>query len=236
MIIYRKPYDIWIEDNFLSDSELGIIEDAWPSLNSELWYRERGYINEKKNKLEQGMMGISDLSVLKEDFRNLVEGFHSEDFNEKIKSIFSIKDDMVVDDTFRWTGLRMMLPDSFQLIHSDARRHPENKLRKEFTCLFYLNRNWKSSDKGCLEAWDDSMQKSLEIEPLYNRLVVFRNTDTSYHGVPKVNKLRKMITWSILVDGESINRTKAQFVARPGVDDDEINEIGWYRSKVGDKK
>tara|TARA_Y100000034_G_scaffold135871_1_gene209530 strand:- start:1707 stop:1934 length:228 start_codon:yes stop_codon:yes gene_type:complete len=70
MIIYKEPYDIWIEDDFLSDSELGIIEDAWPSLNSELWHRGHEYINEKKNPLKGHSDGTKMIDF--DMFRNIM--------------------------------------------------------------------------------------------------------------------------------------------------------------------
>ena len=136
----------------------------------------------------------------------------------------------------RWSGLRVMEPNSYQLIHSDARQHPNNILTKELTCLFYLNENYeKESHEGCLEIWDDTMTKRThEIEPLDNRLVIFVNSETSYHGVPKVLKDRKAITFSIMSKNKSSSRNKALFVARP-TDSDEISNLGKERSEIKDK-
>ena len=229
----RKPYDIWWIDNFLSKRQLDIVESEWPSLDSNLWYRGHETIDGKDNLLEKKMLGISDLTLLSDEIRKLIEYFHADKCTEKIKNIFNIDEDLVSDSTFRWSGLRVMLPGAFQLIHSDARRNPINGMRKELTCLLYFNKDWKKEDEGCLEIWDDSMKKQYEIEPIYNRLVVFRNSDTSYHGVPVVNKYRKAITWSILKEGNSTDRSKALFVARPN-DSKKINELGKLRANIKD--
>ena len=72
----------------------------------------------------------------------------------------------------------------------------------------------------------------LEIEPIDNRLVLFRNSDKSYHGVPAVKKERKAITWSISSElSTTSERKKALFVARP-FDDPEVAKIGLERSLV----
>mgnify|MGYP001399693927 CR=1 FL=1 len=230
----KRPYDVWWVDDFLSEKQLDIIETGWPSTESNLWYHGHKTINGKHNPLEKNMLGISDLSLLSDELRELIEYFHTDDCTTNIKNIFDIDDELVSDYTFRWSGIRVMLPGAFQLIHSDARRNPFNGMRKELTCLLYFNKNWKREDEGCLEIWSDSMEKRYEIEPVYNRLVVFRNSDTSYHGVPKVNKIRRMLSWSILSDSESTDRTKAQFLARPNVDHEDINSIGLERSKIED--
>ena len=230
----KNPYDVWWIDDFLSEEQLNIIETNWPSPESNLWYHGHKTINGKNNPLEKNMLGISDLSLLSNELKELIEYFHTDECTKNIKNIFDIDGELVSDYTFRWSGLRVMLPGAFQLIHSDARRNPFNGMRKELTCLLYFNKDWKKEDEGCLEIWDDSMKKQYELEPIYNRLVVFRNSDTSYHGVPKVNKIRKMLSWSILSDSESTDRTKARFLARPNIDHEDINIIGLERSKVED--
>ena len=103
--------------------------------------------------------------------------------------------------------------------------------------MLYLNSGYsRKNDKGCLEIWNDEMDCCLhEIEPLCNRLVFFRNSDTSYHGVPTVLSRRIAITWSIMskLKHQGSDRNKAFFIARPE-DDDEINILGLERSKIKD--
>ena len=72
-----------------------------------------------------------------------------------------------------------------------------------------------------------------KIEPINNRLVIFLNTDTSYHGVPEVNFERKAILWSILKNAKTNNRSKALFVSRPE-DSDEISKLGKKRANIKD--
>ena len=62
------------------------------------------------------------------------------------------------------------------------------------------------------------------------RMTVFVNSDTSYHGVPKVLAERRAITFSVLADGAGSERSKALFVARP-TDGDDVREQGIKRSR-----
>ena len=71
-----------------------------------------------------------------------------------------------------------------------------------------------------------------KIEPIDNRLVLFQNTDKSYHGVPSVNAERKSITWSIASKlSATSERKKALFVKRPN-DNQSIEDLGLERSLV----
>ena len=63
-----------------------------------------------------------------------------------------------------------------------------------------MNKYWKESDTGYLELWNNDMTKCVEkIEPLFNRVILFECTKTSYHGVPEVNENRKSFTQVIFI-------------------------------------
>ena len=83
--------------------------------------------------------------------------------------------------------------------------------------------------------WNDDMTQMIhEVEPIHNRMVIFLNTDKSYHGVPVTKSNRKMITYSLLKEREGTERYKALFVARPD-DDPVVAELGLERLKIKDK-
>lgn len=230
------PYDVWVIDNFLKEEVLQNIIKSWPSSDDESWHRGHSMIDGKDNILEQGMRGISKTKKMPEYIAKIVDYLHSEDFTNRIGKLLEIKD-LYPDKVMRWSGMRVMLPNSFQLIHSDARKSPETGLRKEITCLLYFNENYdKSKDEGCLEIWTDDMNTCThEIEPISNRLVAFLNSDTSFHGVPTVKFERKAITFSILKNRDTTKRSKALFVAKPN-DSEEVKLEGIKRSQINDAK
>jgi len=64
-------------------------------------------------------------------------------------------------------------------------------------------------------------------------MVIFVNSETSYHGVPKVLKERKAITFSVMSKNNSSTRNKALFVPRPE-DSDDVKLLGVERAKITD--
>ena len=232
-IIY--PYEIYVIDNIMDENILNRIKQSWLNIEENMWHTGYGDVNGKKNILEEGMMAISDVNKMPLYLQEILKYFHSDIFTKTISEITKIGD-LIPDETMRWSGLRTMKPNSYQLIHSDARQHPNNILTKELTCLFYLNDDYdKKSHEGCLEVWDDNMDKRIhEIEPLNNRMVIFVNSETSYHGVPKVLKERKAITFSIMSSNKTSTRNKSLFVARP-TDSAEISDLGKERAEIKDK-
>jgi len=218
------PYPIWIFDNFFDSNIIKKINKKWPSLDSNIWHHGYEEINGKHNVLERKMLAISDINDVPNFIAKFLRYVHSDELTDEISKITNIND-LITDSSMRWSGLRTMLPNSFQAIHSDARKHPENGLRKELTCMLYLNEN-----QGYLEIWNDDMSECVhKIKPVKNRLVIFLNSDTSYHGVPNVKEVRKAITWSILKDEQSSDRTKALFKNRP---DDNFGDLIEKRVKI----
>lgn len=229
---YFKPYPIWVIDNFLKPEVINDILSSWIPISDDRWHDEYSMIQGEKNIVENGMKSISDMSLMPELIRETLNKFHSNEFTDYISELTKLQN-LVPDTTSRWSGMRTMLPDSYQLIHSDARSNPVTGLRKELTCLLYLNPNYnREKDEGCLEIWhDDMIGKALEIEPILNRFVIFYNTNKSYHGVPLVKSERKMITFSIMADVPDSGRTKALFVPRSS-DSEEVAEQGLKRSQI----
>ena len=75
------------------------------------------------------------------------------------------------------------------------------------------------------------------VEPIFNRVVIFDNTETSYHGVPVCNGNRKSYLMSLLrdIDNPAEVRPKALFVKRPYEEDGEmIDKLSKIRSELND--
>lgn len=232
VVLYRSPYPLWVIDNFLKPEAIDKILSNWVPVTDSAWHDEYSMIEGEKNIVEKGMKSLSDFSKMPDVIRELLIEFHSDEFTDYISKLTKIPD-LVSDVTMRWSGMRTMLPDSYQLIHSDARSNSTTGLRKELTCLLYLNTNYnRQNDEGCLEIWNDDMTgKALDIEPILNRFVIFYNTDKSYHGVPIVKSERKMITFSIMANQSNSDRSKALFVPRP-FDSEKVAVQGLKRSQL----
>lgn len=230
--VIEEPYLVWVFDNFLSEDVYTSVLSNWPKDEDVKWHGVRGNIENEVNILEQGMMSY-DIKDTDGFMSKFLHHLHSEEFTQELSQLTNM-DGLVPDKHMRWSGIRTMLSGGFQAVHSDARVSPDSGLRKELTCLIYFNEDWSADDTGTFEIWNDDMTECThKIDPIANRLVVFLNSETSYHGVPDVKKERRSVTWSVLKDGESSERSKALFVSRPQ-DGDEISELGKKRAQVTD--
>lgn len=231
----NDPFPLWIIDNFLDETQADQAMENWPN-EPKLWHSGHKSIKGKKNILEHGMRFLNK-DLTPNFYLNLIYKMNSPQTLSYYEKLTGIKG-LIADEAFRWSGLRELIPGGYQLIHSDARQHPETGYTKTLTHLLYLNdTNYeKEKHEGCLEIWSDDMSKKChEIEPLHNRMVIFLNSPTSYHGVPKNNIHRKIITFSTITSTKTHERSKALFVARKGIDSPEIEEIGKQRADVEDR-
>lgn len=235
-----KPYRYVVIDNFFREDIANQLSESYPSLSDKRWYKFRDKIGDIKNVLEQGMYGISNSEDMPLNWLKILLVLNDGLFCDILNKITNI-DDILPDnhnDIGQWTGLRMMDKGSYQIIHSDARLHPHLKLEKKLTIVGYMNKTWNVEDRGYLELWNNEMTDCVEkVEPLFNRVILFENTKTSYHGVPEVNSYRKSFLLSYLKDTKDFKETrpKALFVKRPYEKDSElIDKIAELRSNLDD--
>ena len=232
-----KPFPYVIIDDFFNKDLLLKVSKDFPDIRSNKWFRFRDKIGEFENIFESGMNAISKPENMPALCRSFLYNLNSLNFCKVLEEITGIKD-IQPDTHWHYTGLRINTPGSHQLIHSDALFHPHLKKRKILTCMIYLTKDWNKKDEGCLEIWDNQMEKCVhKIAPKFNRVVVFKNTATSYHGVTKNNHSRKAITMSYLLNEYDEKRYRALFVKRP--EDKNLldfDKIADRRSKLNDTK
>lgn len=236
----NKPYPYIIIDNFFIDKVSKKFSNSYPELEDSRWYHFRNAIHGKKNVFEQGMMGISNPTDLPPYALSIITSLNSPEFLDILNKITGI-DNLVLDThngIGQWAGIRAMKPGAYQSIHSDARLHSHLGIEKKITLVGYLNDDWKESDKGYTEIWDNSMNKCVDkVAPLFNRVLIFQNTDKSYHGVPEVNNFRKTFLTSYLrkTPGFKETRPKAQFMKRPNESNIELwDELSNLRANLKD--
>jgi hypothetical protein len=96
-------------------------------------------------------------------------------------------------------------------VHIDYNEHPGRKWKRNLNLLLYLNENWKSEWEGNLEFWDeDSLKKQIEVEPIFNRAVIFSIEDAPHgHPIPlntPENVYRYSLALYYFTDEEITNR------------------------------
>ena len=130
--------------------------------------------------------------------------------------------------------------------HLDYKVHPKLGYERIFSLLLYLSSDWDKKFGGHLELYGGNEEtpnysNPIEVEPIFNRLVLFECTHTSWHAVSSVHApdgfVRKVIGLFYLKDtGMDKGNSKARYAPRENqINDDEISEIIRIRETVGCK-
>jgi hypothetical protein len=78
-------------------------------------------------------------------------------------------------------------------VHLDRQIHKKIPTwKRELTVIVYLNKYWDEGWGGNLELWGDpdfstrTLRKRYKsISPMFNRMILFQNTENSFHGFPQ---------------------------------------------------
>ncbi len=92
---------------------------------------------------------------------------------------------LLSDPHLRGGGLHEIRGGLFLGVHADFNVHKRLKVYRRLNLLIYLNKNWDPAWGGSLELWDNGGQACVrQIEPVFNRAVLFDTSNFSYHGHP----------------------------------------------------
>ena len=181
-----KPFPYIVIDNFLSEPILNIVLDEFNK--NENWaydtvkWTEPYQVNkfywphdiETANNMPNTLPVISALV-------NYLNSPVMLKFLEELTGI----DNLVSDDLLMGGGLHKINSGGKLAIHRDYNVHPVKKIYRRLNLLIYLNKDWKSEWEGNLQLWDKDMTKiEANIEPIFNRVVIFTISDNSLHGHP----------------------------------------------------
>ena len=82
-------------------------------------------------------------------------------------------------------GVHLIRPGGRLNIHTDFPFHPQLRIWRKINVLVYLNEDWLDEWEGKLELWPPDLSRCAKsISPIFNRMVIFRTDNVSFHGHP----------------------------------------------------
>lgn len=178
-----EPFNHIIIDNFVDtpylDEILDEVKGYEKMLDNEYNTRANDYIVESKK------IGVSDYNMFGPKLKNFIDLTRNKEMIHFIEQITGIED-IQYDVLLTGGGLHRTTTGGRLAIHADFNIHPFTQKHRRVNALLYLNKDWKPEYNGELELWDKNMSNCcVSVPPIFNRLVVFRVTDTAFHGHPK---------------------------------------------------
>ena len=175
------PFPYVVIDSFLPPEVATACARAFPLPGSEKWIHY-AHLNSSK-------WGMTDLEQMPDELRSVTVALNSPRFTSALSTLSGVPD-VEADPELSGGGLHVTRNGGFLNVHSDFVSHPSNRSwRRQLNLLLYLTEDWQEQWGGQLELWDVEMKRAVhQVVPVFNRCVIFRTSETSYHGVP--NPLR----------------------------------------------
>ncbi len=172
-----EPFPHIVFDDFFKPSILKSILEEFPQLSSktDIHYKnpnESKFASNKELRFGEGT-------------RAFLHYLNSQPFLEFLQDLTGIKETLIPDPYFEGGGLHQIKKGGYLKLHVDFHRHRTMNLDRRLNVLVYLNEDWDDSYGGFFELWDNNMENCVsKIAPLFNRLVIFSTTGSSWHGHP----------------------------------------------------
>lgn len=169
-----KPYEHVIIDNFLNSEYADKLHELFPTPDSS-WY-------EYKNPIEV-KYAYDKIDLLPLELKNYFYYLSAPKFIEIMKKITLI-DDLEYDEYLHGAGLHAHPRYGRLGIHLDYEKHPYTNKERRLNIILYLSKDWDSEWNGCTELWDCDATKCVsKSEIKFNRAILFKTNDISWHGL-----------------------------------------------------
>jgi hypothetical protein len=178
-----RPFPHFVVENFLDEPFSRKLFREFPSFDRDKATDEHGRTGGKAVR--------EDLSQVGPSYAELDRLFSSRKFLEWMSHATEIPG-LLYDPAYVGGGTHENLPGQDLSVHIDFNYHPTEGWHRRLNALLYLNPEWEESWGGALELWKNpwdapSKNEIRKIAPVWNRLVVFGTSETSWHGFEKVS-------------------------------------------------
>lgn len=176
---FETPFKHLIIDNFFNDKIADHCFNNFPSLDSEIW--------DKTNDPEIEVKMRSKFSSEFDFPDGIIDAVRILNSSYMLKAMAEKLDipKLMPDPYFSGGGLNVTVSGGLLDVHVDGNYHDASGLNRRVNAILYLNPRWEKNWGGEFGIYDNKGEVCLkEVEPLYNRLVIFDTHDYSFHGLP----------------------------------------------------
>jgi Rps23 Pro-64 3,4-dihydroxylase Tpa1-like proline 4-hydroxylase/glycosyltransferase involved in cell wall biosynthesis len=182
---YRQaqPFPHIVIDDFLPPSLLNGVIDDFKNYNNWGWDNSNYSKDHQVKKFFSPWNNDGD-TTLPINTKLILNYFNSPDVISMLEELTGIKD-LIADPTLLGGGMHKIDSGGKLSIHADSRKHAINGNYRRLNLLVYLNKDWNKEWGGSLQLWDKDMTTMVQdIQPLFNRVVIFNTGADTYHGHP----------------------------------------------------
>jgi Rps23 Pro-64 3,4-dihydroxylase Tpa1-like proline 4-hydroxylase len=217
-----KPFEHIVIDNFLNDTYAHKLFNNFPE-NYDNWYKYENPIEVKYT--------YDNIEELEESMNKYFYYLSSQPMIDIFRKLTNIED-LTFDEYLHGAGLHCHPRYGRLSIHLDYEKHPVTNKERRLNIILFLSKNWNSEWNGQNELWNKEASNCVvKTEIKFNRAIVFKTNDISWHGLPKPiicpeNEYRKSLAFyyvSPLQSMKTIYRNKAKYVTTDEKNKNDIN-------------
>ena len=182
------PFDHCVIDNFFNKIIAEELENEFPNFNSEIWHTYNNALEVKKT--------CNNWNVFPPVTYKAFNYLNSDVFLKTLRSVILKNKKLFTDIGLNGGGWHIHSQGGKLNTHLDYSLHPKLGLQRKLNLIVYLNSNWKKEWDGNLGLWSNESDKKpgclvKQIEPRFNRAILFDTTQNSWHGLPSPLKCPK---------------------------------------------
>jgi Rps23 Pro-64 3,4-dihydroxylase Tpa1-like proline 4-hydroxylase len=216
------PFEHIVIDNFLNDTYANTLHDLFPE-KFDNWYTYENPIEVKYT--------YDDIDKIELPTKNYFYYLSSNTMIDIFRKLTNIHD-LTFDEYLHGAGLHCH-PNYGRLnVHLDYEKHPITNKERRLNIILFLTKNWNQEWNGQNELWDKDVQKCVvKTDIIFNRAIIFKTNDISWHGLHSPikcpeNIFRKSLAYYYVSPLQLIKteyRNKAKYVITNETDKHNIN-------------
>tara|TARA_B100000927_G_C16350953_1_gene423254 strand:- start:40 stop:798 length:759 start_codon:yes stop_codon:yes gene_type:complete len=234
--IINKYFKIYIFDNFLEKKIAKKISKSFFPYSSNIYLSYENPAELKKT--------CNDWNSFPKEVYEFYHSVNSNNFSEWIKDLTDLN--INLDIGLHGGGMHIHKKGGYLNPHVDYLLHPKIKQIRKYNLILYIDENYKKEYGGNLGFWlnkNGKLKLEYEIEPLFNRMVLF-DTENVLHGLsnkfqPKKKCFRKSLAAYYTIEKNIQNnnlRQRAKFFPRENQKIKEFEEFSKKRSNKSNFK
>lgn len=177
----QGPFDHCIIDEFFKEDVARELEVEFPGFDSDEWHKYNNPIEIKKL--------CNNWNVFPALTYQVFNYLNSTDFLHILARLLPSDKKLYSDIGLNGGGWHIHKKGGKLNTHLDYSLHPKLGLQRKLNLIIYLNASWERNWGGNLGLWSNESSERpgeliKEIEPKFNRAVLFDTTQNSWHGLP----------------------------------------------------
>lgn len=231
----NSPYDHCIVDNFLTEETIQKIEQEFLDYSSGKWFIYQNLLENKK--------ACNDWNIFGPATYSLFSYLNSQEFVEILSGLTNIK--LIPDPGLHGGGWHCHGVGGNLNPHLDYSIHPKTGLQRVINIILYVSKELRPLHGGYLGLWEHNKLEDMpgklmaQIEPRFNRAVIFNTTQNSWHGMSEPLTVpdgiyRKSLAVYYLqeIQKDVLHNKRAKFAARENQNHEELKALIKLRSGI----